>query len=114
LTGCAPGDQHQRQHTECGVAFDAEVWLIVAADERPGLVARIRAGTLHTVVCPNGHAGPLIGSGAGMFLAPLWSVRDDRAKQFSEVFYTALLREFSTAITKHRGILKKGIASVLY
>ncbi|WP_165360821.1 CpXC domain-containing protein, partial [Candidatus Chloroploca sp. Khr17] len=43
----------------CGVAFDAEVWLIVAADERPDLVARIRAGTLHTVVCPNGHASQI-------------------------------------------------------
>jgi hypothetical protein len=43
----------------CGVAFDADVWLIVAADKRPDLVAQIRAGTLHTVVCPNGHASQI-------------------------------------------------------
>ena len=43
---------------QCGRAFSAEVWLIVDADERPDLLARIRAGTLHDVTCPHcGHQG---------------------------------------------------------
>lgn len=61
-------------------------------DQRPSFVIN---------ACHAQHAAPmlsgaaswatqLIGSGAGMLVAPLWSVRDDRAKQFSEVFYEAL------------------------
>ena len=37
---------------ECSHAFPFEVWLIVAADERPDLVERIRASALHTLTCP--------------------------------------------------------------
>jgi hypothetical protein len=38
-----------------------------------------------------GWATQLIGSGAGMLVAPLWSVNDERATQFSQTFYNALL-----------------------
>ncbi|MBC7243099.1 MAG: hypothetical protein H5T60_11720, partial [Anaerolineae bacterium] len=42
----------------CGRDFSAEIWLIVDADERPDLLERIRAGTLHTMTCPHcGHEG---------------------------------------------------------
>lgn len=37
---------------QCGHVFPFEVWLIVAADERPDLGAQIRAGTLHTLTYP--------------------------------------------------------------
>ncbi len=36
----------------CQRAFAADVYLIVALDERPDLADRIRAGTLHTIPCP--------------------------------------------------------------
>ncbi|MCX7856021.1 MAG: CpXC domain-containing protein, partial [Anaerolineae bacterium] len=39
----------------CGQAFQADLWLIVDAGERPDLVERIRQGTLHTFTCP--HCG---------------------------------------------------------
>ena len=40
---------------ECGAPFAADVWLIVDVGERPDLLERIHAGTLHDVTCPNGH-----------------------------------------------------------
>lgn len=43
---------------QCGKSFQAEVWLIVDTAERPDLLERIRAGTLHTRPCPHcGHEG---------------------------------------------------------
>ena len=38
-----------------------------------------------------GWANRLIGAGAGLFLAPLWTVRDDLALAFSATFYDTLL-----------------------
>jgi predicted RNA-binding Zn-ribbon protein involved in translation (DUF1610 family) len=50
---------------QCGRAFSAEVWLIVDADERPDLLARIRAGTLHDLTCPHcGHQGNVLRTAA--------------------------------------------------
>ncbi|MBO9391098.1 MAG: CpXC domain-containing protein, partial [Roseiflexus sp.] len=36
----------------CGASHTAEIWQIVAPDERPDLVEQIRNGALHTVTCP--------------------------------------------------------------
>jgi CHAT domain-containing protein/tetratricopeptide (TPR) repeat protein len=36
----------------CGASHTADIWLIVAPDERPDLVEQIRNGSLHTVTCP--------------------------------------------------------------
>jgi CHAT domain-containing protein/uncharacterized protein YbgA (DUF1722 family) len=36
----------------CGASHTADIWLIVAPDERPDLLEQIRNGTLHTVICP--------------------------------------------------------------
>lgn len=42
----------------CGAPFAAGVWVIVDVDERPELLARLRAGTLHELTCPHcGHTG---------------------------------------------------------
>ena len=49
----------------CGKPFSAEVWLLVDVAERPDLLERIRAGTLHHLTCP--HCGEAVGS----FDAPL-------------------------------------------
>ncbi len=54
----------------CGHDFDAQFWLIVDAAERPDLLARIRAGALHELVCP--HCGD-----AGHMDAPLLLFRPD-------------------------------------
>jgi len=44
----------------CGRAFEAEVWVIVDTEERPDLLARLRAGTLHDLTCPHcGHTATL-------------------------------------------------------
>ena len=37
----------------CGQPFEASIWLIVDAAERPDLLEKIQAGTLHQVVCPH-------------------------------------------------------------
>lgn len=37
----------------CGREFEATVWLIVDADERPDLVELIRSGRLHELPCPH-------------------------------------------------------------
>ena len=37
---------------ECSYVFPFKVWILVAADERPDLIERIRAGALHTLTCP--------------------------------------------------------------
>lgn len=36
----------------CGQMIEGEVWIIVDVAERPDLLARVRAGTLHDMVCP--------------------------------------------------------------
>jgi CHAT domain-containing protein len=36
----------------CGTSHTADIWLIVAPDERPDLLEQIRNGSLHTVTCP--------------------------------------------------------------
>ena len=36
----------------CGASHTADIWLIVAPDERPDLLEQIRNGALHTVTCP--------------------------------------------------------------
>jgi CHAT domain-containing protein len=36
----------------CGTSHTADIWLIVAPDERPDLLEQIRNGALHTVICP--------------------------------------------------------------
>lgn len=44
----------------CGREFAAGVWVIVDADERPDLAARLVAGTLHDLTCPHcGHTATL-------------------------------------------------------
>ena len=37
----------------CGQSFEAELWLIVDAAERPDLLEKIQSGTLHQMVCPH-------------------------------------------------------------
>jgi hypothetical protein len=36
----------------CGELIEGDVWIIVDVAERPDLLARLRAGTLHDLVCP--------------------------------------------------------------
>jgi CHAT domain-containing protein len=48
-------DRPTLQCPECGRAFAPDVWLIIDAAERPDLLARVRDGSIHHVVCPNGH-----------------------------------------------------------
>lgn len=41
---------------QCARPIEAEVWIVVDVDERPGLLARLRAGTLHDMACAGcGH-----------------------------------------------------------
>ncbi len=52
----------------CGQSFAAEVWVIVDPTERPDLLARLLAGSLHDLTCPAcGHTATLD--------APLLTVR---------------------------------------
>jgi len=44
----------------CGQAFQAAIWLIVDAAERPDLAAHCRDGRLHRATYPNGHIAALI------------------------------------------------------
>ena len=48
----------------CRSAFDAPLWIVVDANERPDLLAALRAGTLHQATCP--HCGT-----SGTITAPL-------------------------------------------
>ncbi|OQY87503.1 MAG: hypothetical protein B6D41_11635, partial [Chloroflexi bacterium UTCFX4] len=57
--------------SQCHTPFNAELWLIVDAGERPDLAARCRDGSIHVVACRSGHRG--------MLGAPL--LYHDRAKQ---------------------------------
>ena len=40
---------------KCGRPFAAELWLIIDTAARPDLLACVREGTIHHVVCPDGH-----------------------------------------------------------
>jgi hypothetical protein len=37
----------------CGQSFQAAIWLIVDAAERPDLLEKIQVGTLHQIPCPH-------------------------------------------------------------
>ncbi|MCB9137699.1 MAG: CHAT domain-containing protein [Caldilineaceae bacterium] len=54
-----------------------------------------------------GWANAFIGSGAGLFIAPLWSVADDAAYRFAQAFYSALLdgKTVAEAARSSRGAL---------
>lgn len=40
---------------------------------------------------PGGWTNRLISNGAGLFIAPMWTVTDERALVFAQVFYNELL-----------------------
>lgn len=44
----------------CGERSIGEIWMIVAIDERPDLLARIGTGTLHEHTCPHCHRTGLV------------------------------------------------------
>ena len=50
----------------CGRSFTADMWLVVDASERPDLLDRIQAGTLHDLLCP--HCGYLWQADAPLLL----------------------------------------------
>ena len=50
-------DQPTRTCPQCGASFTPDVWLIIDTAERPDLLALTRAGSIHRLVCPGGHAG---------------------------------------------------------
>jgi|GEM_PF-1663677 len=62
---------HSLTCPQCKTPFNADIWLIVDAGERPDLAARCHDGSIHVVTCPNHHSG--------MLAAPL--LYHDRAKQ---------------------------------
>lgn len=44
----------------CGGPIEADVWVIVDTAERPDLLARLRDGTLHDLICPHcGHVATI-------------------------------------------------------
>ncbi|PDW03663.1 CHAT domain-containing protein [Candidatus Viridilinea mediisalina] len=69
------------------------------AQQRPGFVFNAchlgREGA--TLSGVNGWASQLVGRGAGLFLAPAWTVSDDLAASFATTFYTQLFDEGQTA-----------------
>ena len=42
---------------QCNTPFNADIWLIVDAGERPDLAAHCRGSSIHVVTCSNGHNG---------------------------------------------------------
>ncbi len=52
-----------------------------------------------------GWANALISAGAGIFVGPLWEVKDDSALQFARVFYGALLENETVARAARRARL---------
>ncbi len=50
-------DQPTLTCPQCGASFTPDVWLIIDTAERPDLLALTRAGSIHRLVCPGGHAG---------------------------------------------------------
>lgn len=57
--GVSYAQTHPLACPACGRGFDFALWLLVDTAERPDLVERIRAGTLHDIVCP--HCGAEVG-----------------------------------------------------
>ena len=85
----------------CGGLVAAEVWVIVDSEERPDLMARLRAGTLHDLSCPHcGHTAtvnaPLLVVRPSAVPALLFSPAggDDRARDEAQaVALLGLARE---------------------
>lgn len=83
----------------CGKLFENEVWIIVDTAGRPDLLARIRAGTLHDMVCPDcGHAAtvnaPLLVYRPGAEPALLFSPARGGRREQDEEQAAALLGMF--------------------
>jgi CHAT domain len=57
-----------------------------------------------------GWPNRLISSGAGLFIAPLWKVRDDLALEFAETFYQELFKGKTVAEAVHSSRLAAKIA----
>jgi CHAT domain-containing protein len=87
-----------------GIGLEDQQWLASSAITGPQIRGMLRDQRPSFVLnaCHVGREAPsisgaagwatqLIGSGAGMLVAPLWSVNDERATQFSQTFYNALL-----------------------
>lgn len=74
---------------------------------RPGFVFNTCYGSRQAWALTRlgGWANRLIGAGAGLFLAPMWTVRDDLASAFSEAFYDSLLRGKTAAESLQSGRL---------
>jgi CHAT domain-containing protein/tetratricopeptide (TPR) repeat protein len=75
-------DQMKLTCPMCGERSTAEIWKIVISDERPDLLARIGAGTLHAPTCPRCHR-------TGLVDAPLLVYRP--SEQPALIFSPALL-----------------------
>ncbi len=71
--------------------------------QRPGFVLNAchtgRQGWALTQL--GGWVNRLVGSGAGLFLGPLWTITDESAKQFALHFYTRLLDGATVAEAMH-------------
>ena len=64
----------------CGNTFSTEVWVLVDVAERPDLIERLRADSLHVVDCPHcGHRGamnaPLLLYGAMIIVSAIAAPR---------------------------------------
>ncbi|WP_374710806.1 CpXC domain-containing protein [Chloroflexus sp.] len=55
---------------QCNHHFDAEVWLIVETAERPDLLAKIKDGSLHQIVCPHCGAVSQVDAPLLVFIPP--------------------------------------------
>jgi hypothetical protein len=83
----------------CGELIEGDVWIIVDVAERPDLLARLRAGTIHDLVCPGcGHAAtvnaPLLVYWPGAEPALLFSPARNGNPEQDEEQATALVSMF--------------------
>jgi DNA-directed RNA polymerase subunit RPC12/RpoP len=97
--------------SQCGQAFEAEIWLIVDTAGRPDLLRRARDGTLHRITCPHcGHEGmvdaPLLlyrpGQDPPLFFSPAQGTTAGQDRE-----QAAALRSCGSRIRKLSGNWKK-------
>ncbi|MFN2138216.1 MAG: CpXC domain-containing protein [Candidatus Promineifilaceae bacterium] len=82
----------------CGLAFPAQLWVIVDGDERPDLLARVRNGTLQQIACPRDHLlqvdAPLLlylpAHSRPLLFSPAQDTNSEQDRQQAERFLVAL------------------------
>ena len=90
---------------QCGQPFSPDVWVVIDAAERPDLLARVRDGSIHVVICPRGHANPVYApllifrpeEARALLFSPARGTTDEQNQEAADALLTRLVDSLGAA-----------------